>query len=69
MDKLEINKLVRVTTVLNDLKTNIDDFDVDKMKTVLVDLKKLSDVVHKQVVKKTVYYKVNMKVNSLEKKI
>ena len=36
------------------------------MKTVLADLKILSDVVSKEVVKKTVYNDLNAKVNKLE---
>ena len=39
------------------------------MKTVFVDLKKWSAVVSKEVVKKTVHSKVNMKVNNLKCKI
>lgn len=39
------------------------------MKTVCVDLKKWSAVVSKEVVKKTVHSKVNMKVNNLKCKI
>ena len=41
--KLDINKLVNVPTSLNNLKTKVDDLDVAKFKTVLLDLKKLSD--------------------------
>ena len=40
--------------------------DVDKLKTVPVDLKELRDVVSKEVVKKSKFYKVNSKVNKLE---
>ena len=39
------------------------------MKTGPIVLKKLSNVVDKKVVKKTVYHKLNAKVNNLEKKI
>ena len=53
---------------LNDLKTKVDDLDVGKSKTVPIDLKRLSDVVSKEVMKKTVYNKLNTKVNSLNKK-
>ena len=42
--KPDINKLVNVPTSLNNLKTKVADLDVD--------LKKLSDVVDNQVVKK-----------------
>ena len=59
--KLDINDL-------NDLKTKVDDLDVGKSKTVPIDLKRLSDVVSKEVMKKTVYNKLNTKVNSLNKK-
>ena len=69
VDKLEINKLVKIPTDLNNLKTKVDDLDVGKLKTVPVDLKKLSHVVSKEVVKKTVYNKVNTTVSNLEKKI
>ena len=33
VDKLDINKLVNVWTGLNNWKTKVSDFDVDKMKT------------------------------------
>ena len=51
--KTNINKLVNVPTGLNDLKTKIDDLDVGKLKTVNIDLNKISDVVSKEVVKNT----------------
>ena len=53
VDKLDINKFFNVPNSLNNLKTKIHDLDVTKLKTVPVDLKKLSDAV----------------VNVLEKKI
>ena len=43
VDKLDINRLVNFPTSLNNLKTKLDDFDVSKVKTVLVDKTKLSD--------------------------
>ena len=43
VDKLDINRLVNFPTSLNNLKTKLDDFDVSKVKTVLVDMTKLSD--------------------------
>ena len=61
--------MVNVPTFLNDLKIKIDDLEVDKFKAVSIDLKKLSDEVSKEVVKKTVYGKLNAKINNLEKKI
>ena len=45
------------------LKTEVDKIDVDKSKTVPVDLSKLSNVVKNDVVKKTVYDKLVAKVN------
>ena len=68
-EKLDINRLVHGLTGLNDLKTKVDDLDVHKLNTVPVDLKKLSDVVSKEVVKSTKFNKLNTKVNNLEKKI
>ena len=38
IDKLEINKLVNVSTSLNNLKTKADDLDVGKLKPISVDL-------------------------------
>ena len=69
MDKLDVNKLINASTGLNNLKTKVDDLDIDKLNIVLVDLKKLSDVVSKEIVKKTVYNKLNTKVDYSENKI
>ena len=66
-DKLDIKKLVNVPTGLNNLKTKVDGLDVGKLKNVWIDLKKPSDVISKEVVKKTVYYKLSIKVNDLDK--
>ena len=41
-------------------------FDVDKLKTVPVDLSKLSNVVNNEVAKKTVYDKLVAKVNNID---
>ena len=43
--KLDINKLVNVSTSLGNLKTKLDDLDVAKLKTVPANLEKLSLVV------------------------
>ena len=51
---------------LANLKAEIDKIDVDKLKTVLVDLSKLSDVVNNDVVKKTVFNKLDAKVNVID---
>ena len=40
VDKLDINKLTKVPTSLNNLKTKVDDLDLGKLKTVPVDWKK-----------------------------
>ena len=63
-DKLDINKLVNVSTSLNNLKTKVD----GKWKTVPVYLKKLSDAVNNQV-KNIKYNTPKTKVNKLDKKI
>ena len=43
----------------------MDKIDVDKLKTVPVELSKLSDLVNKEVVKKTLYDKLATKANNL----
>ena len=47
---LHIAKLVNIATSLNNLKRKVDDLDVGKLKTVLVDLKIVSDKVDNVVV-------------------
>ena len=69
VDKLDVNKLVNATGGLNNLKTRVDDLDVNMLKTVPLDLKKVSNVVNKKVVKNTKFNKLNMKVNNSERKI
>ena len=68
--KKDINNITRVDvsgfankTNLAALKTEVDKIDADKLKTVPVDLAKLSNVVNNDVVKKTDY---NTKVTSIE---
>ena len=61
--------MVDVPTSFNNVKTKVDDLDVDKLKTVPVDLKKLSDVVDNEVVKNTKFSTLNTKLNNLENKI
>ena len=53
-------------TNLAALKTEVDKIDADKLKTVPVDLAKLSNVVNNDIVKKTDY---NTKVTSIENQI
>ena len=68
IDKLDIIKLINVPTSLNNLKTKVDDLQ-EQLKTVPVDLKKLSDLVDKEVVKNTKFNTLKTKVSSIEKKI
>ena len=67
VEKLVINKLINVSTSLNNLKTKVDDLDAGKLKTVPVDLKKLSNVVDNEVVKNTKFNTLKTKVNNLDK--
>ena len=55
--------MVNVPISLNNLKTKVDDLDVGKFKTVIIESKDISDVVSKKVVKNT---RFNMKVINLE---
>ena len=48
------------------LKAEVDKIYVDKLKTVPIDLSKLSNVVDDEVVKKTVYDKLVAKVNDID---
>ena len=65
VDKLNIIKLVNVPTCVNNLKTKVDDLDVGELKTVPIDLKKLSG---KKVAKITKFSTLERKVNKLDKK-
>ena len=65
-DKLYINKFQKVLSSFNSLENKIDKLDVGKMKSALVDLKKLSGVVGKEVVKKIVYDKLVEKFNVID---
>ena len=69
LKKLGINKKVHVTTSFNNVKTNIDDLDVGKLKTVPVDLKQINYVVKNEVVKNTKFITLTTKVNKSDKKI
>ena len=66
--KLNINKLVNVPTSLNNVNAKEGDLDVGKLKTVPIDLKKLSDIWSIEVVKNTKFKKLNTKVNNLFQK-
>ena len=51
---------------LNTLKNKLDKLDVDTLKPVYVDLKILSDVVHKKVIEKDLYDEFLKKVNAID---
>ena len=51
---------------LASLKSQVDKLDIDKLAQVHVDLSELSDVVKNDVVKKTVYDKLAVKVNNID---
>ena len=51
---------------LASLKTEVDKIDADKLKTVPVDLAKLSNVVKNDVIKKTEYSKLVTKVDNID---
>ena len=68
VDKLNINKLVNARISLNSVNAKVDDLDVGKLKTVPIDLKKLSDIWSKEAVKKTRFNKLNTKENNLFQK-
>ena len=53
-------------TNLASLKTEVDKIDSDKLKTVPVDLAKLSNVIKNDVVKKTEYNSLKTKVDSID---
>ena len=53
-------------TDLANLKSNFDKLDIDKLKTVPVDLRTLSNVVNNDRVKKTVYDKLVKKVKIMQ---
>ena len=63
-NKLDINKFANVPNSLNNLKTKVYELDVGELKTVTIDLKKLIDVVNKEVVKNTKFIALKTKVNT-----
>ena len=56
--------MVHVATGLNNLNTKVGKFDVADLKTIPI-----SDVMSKQIVSDTKFSTLNVKINSLEKKI
>ena len=61
---MDIDKLKNLPNNLSNLKTEVDNLDVDKLTP--ADLSKLSNVVNKEVVKKTEY---DAKIKNIEDKI
>ena len=53
-------------TDLDSLKTEVDKLNIDKLAPVPVDLSKLNDVVKNDVVKKTIYDKLAVKMNNID---
>ena len=51
-DKLDINKLKSLLTILSNLKSKVEKLEIGKLETTLFDLSKLSNVVKHDVVKK-----------------
>ena len=64
-----MTKFVNVPTSLNNLKTKVDNLNVDESKTVSAALKKLSNVIDNEVVKYTKFSTLKTKVNNLENRI
>ena len=62
---IDISKLALKSNLAN-LKAEVDKVDVHKLKTVLVDLSKLSNSVNNDVIKKTVYDKLIAKVYNID---
>ena len=56
-------------TDMTSLQTKANNSDLDKPKTILVDVSKLSSVIDNRAVKKTVYDKFVIKVNAVDTKI
>ena len=69
VDMLDVNELLKFSTGLNNLKTEVDDLDVGELKTVPKVFKKISDAMDKGVVKNTKLTTLNSKLNNLEKNI
>ena len=71
--KLKLKEATRIDnsnfalkSILASLKTEVDKINVGKLKTVPVDLSKLSNVVNNDVVRRTVYDKLVTKVNNID---
>ena len=62
---VDISKLAAKSDLAS-LKAEVDKIDVDKLKTILLDLSKLSIVVNNNVVMETMYDKLVAKVNDFD---
>ena len=51
---------------LASLKSNVDNLDIDKLKSVPIDLSEVSNVVKNEVIKKDVYYEFVKKFNTIQ---
>ena len=63
--ELEISKFFNAPNNVNSLNAQAYDLDIDKLKTVLIKLEELTDIVAVKVVKDSKFNKLNTKVNSL----
>ena len=59
--------MINIRNIFSNLK-KINELDVGEIKTVPIDLKRLSDVMNKEIVKNTKFDALNTKVNTLDKK-
>ena len=69
VDKKGTNKLVNVSTSLNNLKAKVDELDVVELKIVPMVFKKVGDVVKNEVAKNIKFNTLKTKINKLKKKI
>ena len=67
--ELEISKFFNAPNNVNSLNAQAYDLDIDKLKTVLIKLEELTDIVALKVVKDSKFNKLNTKVNSLQNTI
>ena len=58
--------MVNVPTILNNVKAKVDDLDVRRLKTVPVELKKLNDILDKEVVQNTKFNMLTTKVHKID---
>ena len=59
--------MVNISNILSNFK-KINELDVGELKILPIDLKRLSDVVNKEVTKNTIFDALKTKVNTLDKK-